>query len=196
MRRTAAHPGFTLIELLAAAALAAVLMGAVLVVMAALGRDRARLSAVEDRAGPHAALTDLLRWDLTNAATFEAGTDGRSLVLTGHGSLDPRTFRPNGRLVRIVYRALGARGAPGPLVREQAYLDDPIRPEPWTELAAAGAISVNVVPTSRDAQPVIDPDAPGGTIPPEAARRLRMPSRLRVRVVLDSGLVDEEVRVR
>lgn len=124
---------FTLIEMLVAAVLTAVLLGGVMTVSSALARDARRTSNRMTDTGAIDAAFDLIRWDLTNASS---GADG--LALTGHGGLNRATLRPDGRLARVVYRIRAGAG----LVREQRYLDDPARPEPWSDLVLAGATEI------------------------------------------------------
>ena len=134
---------FTLIEMLVAAALTAVLLAGVLSVSAALARDARRTSArATDAAGTDAAF-ELIRWDLLNAQTI--ASDG-PLTLTGHGGLSRDTMRPTGRLARVTYSIRRGVG----LVREQRYLDDQVRPEPWSELVIGGATEIETLPARSD----------------------------------------------
>jgi prepilin-type N-terminal cleavage/methylation domain-containing protein len=132
--------GFTLVEMLLAAVLTAVLLGGVMSVAAALARDARRTATRTDSAAVDVAF-DLIRWDLTNAST---PTDG-GLTFTGHGALDRDTLRATGRRARVTYRVRPGAG----LVREQRYLDDPVRPEPWAELVLAGAAQIESFITAR-----------------------------------------------
>ena len=125
--------GFTLVEMLLAAVLTAVLLGGVMSVSAAVARDARRTAARTDSTALDAAL-DLIRWDLSNAPAPADGT----LAFTGHGGLDRDSLRPDGRRARVAYRIRPGAG----LVREQRYLDDPARPEPWAELVLAGATQI------------------------------------------------------
>src|SRR2546423_10133577 len=97
-----AHRGFTLVEVLLATVLAALLLGGVLTVTAAMSRDSARAAMPTEL--PRSPIVQLLEWDLTNAATMQASDDGQSLTLVGNGALDPRTMSSNARLARVVYR--------------------------------------------------------------------------------------------
>src|SRR5205823_14004162 len=86
-------------------------------------------------------------WDLANGASM--GFGGIGVELTGHGGIDPRTLAPNGRLVRVSY----IRGADDVLRRKQTYLDDPVRPEPWSEIVAGDVQGLSVAqPNLPDAQ--------------------------------------------
>ena len=150
--RHSPRTGFTLIEMLLATVLAAMLMGGVLLMASTIGRDRARIAADELKPRGNA-MVDQLRWDLTNAMTFAQLDNGRALILTGHGGLDAWTLSPNGRLTRVIYEIRG-NGPDAALFRRQDYLDDPVRPQPWTELVALKVLSLRVLPRSGDADPV------------------------------------------
>ncbi len=141
--------GFTLIEILLAVTLATILMAAVLAVLGGVARDQRRLSAVEKTTHPAAAI-ELLRWDLTNAATITPTVDG--IVLQGHGGIDPSSLEPNNRLARVTYRVRRERGESN-LFREQRYVDDPVRPEPWGELVLRDVRSVGVAPPGGNPKP-------------------------------------------
>ena len=137
MKTKTIRSGFTLLEMLLATVLASLLMGGVLLMTAAIGRDRARVTANESGARP-THLFDQLRFDLTNAMTMAQLDNGRGLILVGHGGLDAQTLATTGRLTRVVYEVRG-KGPTAALFRQQSYLDEPTRPELWTELVAVGA---------------------------------------------------------
>ncbi len=127
--RIAVRSAFTLIELLVATVLSAVLIMAVLAILSGLSRDRIRLTQAQSR--PHAEmLVERLRWDLANARTMSQSPDGQSLLLIGHGGIDPDSFSTTGRLARVVYRC-HQQGKLSVLTREQEYLDEPARPRAW-----------------------------------------------------------------
>src|SRR2546423_14975592 len=139
-----ARRGFTLIEMLLATVLAALLLGGVLMVTAAMSRDSARAATPTEPA--RSPIIRLLEWDLTNAATMQPADDGQSLALVGNGALDPRTMSPDGRLARVVYRIEPRTRA---LAREQRYLDDEIRPEPWVEMLGMGVKRLDLSSTAE-----------------------------------------------
>ncbi len=135
---------FTLVEMLVATVLSAVLMGAVLAALAGVARDRRTVRSL-NRPTATAAL-DLLEWDLANADTADtdavaAGT-ADVLTLVGNDGIDRRSLAPDGRRVRVVYRAAGPV-----LWRRQEYLDDPARPDPWQERVAGDFRSLTLRPT-------------------------------------------------
>ncbi len=142
--------GFTLVEILLAVTIATVLMAAVLAVLSGIGRDQKRLAAEDHPNRPSAAAIELLRWDLTNAATITPTVDG--IVLQGHGGIDPSSLEPNNRLARVTYRVRRERGESN-LFREQRYVDDPVRPEPWGELVLRDVRSVGVAPPGGNPKP-------------------------------------------
>jgi len=142
--------GFTLIEILLAVTLATILMAAVLAVLGGVARDQRRLSAVEKTTHPAAAI-ELLRWDLTNAESITSTADG-GVVLRGHGGIDQASLEPTNRLTRVTYRIHRERGDSS-LFREQSYLDDPIRPEPWGDLVMRDVRGIAVSPAGNPKSP-------------------------------------------
>src|SRR3954451_331685 len=132
--------GFTLVELLVATVLAALLLGGVVLIAGAAARDAKRLrsGAPAGEAGKRVAL---LRWDLANASQIQQDPTGRGFVLIGQGGLDRNTLAPTNRLSRIAYVQLPGGG----WVRQQRYLDDPIRPQPWRELVTARPTTIQVL---------------------------------------------------
>lgn len=131
--------GFTLVEMMLATVLSAILLGGILMATAAISRDATRLKSagpsVPDRA------LDLLRWDLTNAATLRASDDGQSLTLIGQCALDRKSLAPTGRLGRVVYRIDPTAHV---LTRQQRLIDDEIHPEPWIEWVCSDAARIDV----------------------------------------------------
>jgi prepilin-type N-terminal cleavage/methylation domain-containing protein len=199
--------GFTLVEMLLATVLAGLLMAGVLFMTAAVGRDRRRVAA--DEAGPRRnGVMERMRWDLANAVTMSPQRSGRILVLVGHGGLDPQTLAPTNRLTRVIYEVRG-RGRDAALFRQQEYLDEPTRPDRWTELVCADVQAINVADESGDGQPVerekpADKLAPGDELVPgitlQQTRRgptvYFVPTRARVRVQHGARLMDEEMWLR
>ena len=201
MRRELKHiRGFTLIEMLLATTLAAILMGGVLVAAGAVSRDRQRMESREAKA--HSGqMREVIRRDLANGMALVGIVNADGFEVVGCGAIDPRTLVPNQRLARVRYRiARPGRGA-GVLVREQAYLDDPIRPDRWNEVVAVNVTRVVVTPLSLDGETVrIGEDVSerlravdGGTAIVQGAR---VPSRVRVRIEMTNGVVDGEMVLR
>ncbi len=144
--------GFTLIELMLASTLSVLLIGGVLFALASLSRD-ARASVAKDPAAELKGTLELLQWDLSNARSVSQSADHRTIVLEGHGAIAPDTLRPNGRLARVVYSCQW-RGGVWRLTRGQQYLDDPARPQNWTDLAGMGVSSIEVLPAGgREEEP-------------------------------------------
>jgi prepilin-type N-terminal cleavage/methylation domain-containing protein len=197
-----ARRGFTLVEMLLASTLAAVLMGGVLAATAGLSRDRRRMEERVERTHSSAA-TDVIRRDLTNAAALvAAGPRGFELVC--HGGIDGKTLAANQRLVRVTYRVVKhRRGAGSTLVREQAYLDDPIRRDRWSEVVATGVTGITLTAQSGDAEPVeVGEDVSerlraisgaGGDGP---IRAVRVASRVRVRIEFGESVVERDMVLR
>ena len=146
MRR---RDGFTLIEILLAVTIATVLMAAVLAVLGGIGRDQKRLTAAEKSIRPSAAI-ELLRWDLINAETITPTADG--ILLQGHGGIDPSSLEPNNRLTRVTYRIRRERGESN-LFREQHYLDDQVRSQPWGDLVMRDVRSIRITPSGNPKPP-------------------------------------------
>jgi prepilin-type N-terminal cleavage/methylation domain-containing protein len=201
VRRERKHiRGFTLIEMLLATTLAAILMGGVLVAAGAVSRDRQRMEGREAKA--HSGLMlEVIRRDLANGMALLGTADADGFEVVGCGAIDPRTLLPNQRLARVRYRvARGGRGS-GVLLREQAYLDDPIRPDRWNEVVAVNVTRVVVTPLSLDGEAVrIGEDVSerlravdGGAAILQGAR---VPSRVRVRIEMTNGVVDGEMVLR
>jgi prepilin-type N-terminal cleavage/methylation domain-containing protein len=190
------HRAFSLIEMLVATALASVLMYAVLLVAANLSRDRKMLTQMNS--DPPQPVVDLLRWDISNADTASQRADGQVLILIGHGGVDRATLLPNGRLAQITYRITN-RPVTGTLVRQQEYLDDPVRPDAWQELVAAGATDIAIRPASGDVSYVsnTDPFSPQDASPQRQPRTtMRLPSRVRLHIDMKPMGVDEELWIK
>jgi hypothetical protein len=126
--------------MLLATLLAALLLGSVLFATAAVSRDAQR--GASHAVSSDATLGRLIEFDLTNAAQVESSDDGQSLTISGHCGIDPRDLSSTGRLARVVYRIQPSTHA---LVREQRFLDDDIRPQPWEEIVLPNARRIDVV---------------------------------------------------
>ncbi|HSZ55759.1 MAG TPA: prepilin-type N-terminal cleavage/methylation domain-containing protein [Tepidisphaeraceae bacterium] len=175
--------GFTLIELLVASMLSVVLMGGVLMALGGLARDAKKTAGAEFLVGQQS-FVQMLQWDLSNARTMIQASDAKTLVLIGHGGIDPDTLAPNGRLARVIYFCR-LSGGPWCLLRRQEYLDDPIRPRRWTEIVASGVTRVSIVPAGGQT-PAPDPQvlADGNELPAgiRAGLPMRVPQWVRIQV--------------
>jgi prepilin-type N-terminal cleavage/methylation domain-containing protein len=189
--------GFTLVEMLVAVTISAVLIGGVLTVTAALSRDRRRMEARQSGA-QSPAVAEIVRRDLVGGIALIGSPAPNGVELIAFGGVSPKTLAPTQRLVRIAYRL--TRG--GLLIREQSYLDDPIRPDRWSELVATGVKRLELAPISTDADPVLLGDEVSerlstfrpGPAPPATA--VRLPSHVRVRIEFTDGVVDRELVLR
>ena len=189
--------GFTLIEMLVAGAIAALLVGGMALMLGGLGRDRARLQARSD-ARPAEQTLELIRRDLTNATSVIAQPN--LVTIDGFGGIDRSAMASTNRAARVVYRVRrdGTRSA---LVREQRFLDDPVRTEPWAEVVASGATRLTI---TSDATP--DPSAlaleademPTATAAtsPASSNKGSAPALVRVRIEFVNGVIDQELRIR
>jgi hypothetical protein len=90
---------------------------------------------------------------------MQVSDDGQSFTLVGNDALDPQTLSPTGRMARVVYQIDPHTRA---LARQQRYVDDAIRPEPWVELVAGNVTRIDI--TSPNAQS--ETDASGNTAIP------------------------------
>jgi hypothetical protein len=180
--------------MLVATVIAAVLMAGVLSATVSLSRDRQRLAARD--IGTHAGgAMELVRRDLANATAFIGPPRDTGFALIGHGGIDARTFVADGRLCYVAYRL--DKG--GVLVREQAYLDDPIRVDRWREVVAVGVRGVGVAPVSADGESMQLSEEVEGRLRGRGAAALsatRVPSRVRVRIEFGDGAVDREMVLR
>jgi hypothetical protein len=116
-------------------------MVAMLMVVAGLGRDRKEMTK-RLAADVPAELTEILRWDLLAARTIQQ-RDG-SIILTGYGSLDPKTLSPAAhRPVEVVYEVQQLGDRPWLIRRQQ----DPGKPKTASaELVCAGVRAIGVIP--------------------------------------------------
>jgi hypothetical protein len=193
--------GFTLVEMLLATVLAAIMMGGVLTAASTVARDRRRMEA-RQAVGHEQGLAELVRRDLANGLAIVGPVTPEGFELVGHGGIDPRTMVANQRLCRVAYRVVRRGGGrAGVLVREQAYLDDPIRRDPWREVVAVGVTRVGLTSLAAEGEPV--------RVSEEVVERLRslrggvaevgavrVPARVRLRVEFGEGVVDRELVLR
>jgi len=176
--------GFSLIELLVATLLMALLRGAVSLAVGALARDQRRIEARQAKPD-HSAVLEQLRWDLTNSDTFTPTRDG--VVLNGHGGIDRKTLAPTGRPARVTYRVRTEKDGPAVLLREQRYLDDPVRPEPWVEMVAVNVREIVLMPAE------VQPFDPQTMLTSNA---VPMPARLRLHIETTDGGIDQTIWTR
>ncbi len=190
---------FTLIEMLLATVLASILMGGILVAAAALSRDRVRMEA-KSALGRSSGAFEMIRRDLANGVALVGSGDASGFEVIGFGGVDAKTFLPNQRLVRVRYRIVrDARG--GMLVRDQAYLDDPVRVDRWSDVVAIGAGRINMAALSNDGEVVKLGDEVGERLRAidrgvAVAAASRVPSRVRVRIEYSSGAEDCDMVLR
>jgi hypothetical protein len=133
------------LELLAANVLAALLMIVLMAVITTLGRDgRAQAAsetvrrAEEDAGG----VVRMVQWDLANADRWRM--DRSTLVLEGHGSLDPRSMEPADLPVVVEYTTV-ERGGGSWLVRRQRQRAGARQTAAWSEWICPGVEAINVL---------------------------------------------------
>jgi len=166
--------GFTLVELLATTLLVAVLMTSVVMIVGGMGRDQRAVGAMSAAENADGAMM-MLRWDLVNSRFVTPTADG--VVLIGNGGIDHRTLTISGRPARVSYRVVH-----GSLLREQELLDEPARPQRWTELVASGVTRIALEPMSGDLRMT-----PTGW---------RTPARMHVQIERDRGVVERILWLR
>lgn len=137
---------FTLLELLLANVLIAILLGALLFVVSSLGRQQRKMLN-DDSTDP---ILNLLRRDLANSQSIRPLKNQSGFILTGHASLDPKSLVPTDRRARVIYQ-IRRKANTLCLIREQTYLDDPIKPNRFEQLLATNITALSIT-------------APGATI--------------------------------
>jgi type II secretory pathway pseudopilin PulG len=133
---------FTLLELLLANMLIAILLGAMLVLISSLSREQKKSTAAQDE-GPANSILSLLRRDLSNSESARPLPNQRGFILTGHAGLDSKSLTPTDRRSRVIYE-IRRRANTICLIREQTYLDDPIKPQHFEELIATNITSLSL----------------------------------------------------
>jgi type II secretory pathway pseudopilin PulG len=133
---------FTLLELLLANILIAILLGAMLLLISSLSREQKRTTAAQDQ-DPANFILALLRHDLSNSETIRPLQNDRGFILTGHAGLDAKSLTTTDRRSRVIYE-IRRRANVLCLIREQTYLDDPIRPQRFQELLATNITSLSI----------------------------------------------------
>jgi len=183
--------GFTLVEMLLATTLAGLLIGGVLTATAALSRDRRRMEAASSGEACEVGMA-LIRRDLATATALVGTPTAAAFEVIGYGGIDLRTRTPSQRLARVRYRLVNEV-----LVREQAYLDDAIRPEPWSEAVVTGVRRIELTRLSGDDVRVRLGEDVAIKLGDGAARdAARVPSRVRVRIERWDGPLDREMVLR
>jgi type II secretory pathway pseudopilin PulG len=145
MRRSA----FTLLELLLANVLIAILLGALLLLISSLSREQKSISSAQDQDPINSILT-LLRHDLSNSESARPLPNQRGFILTGHAGLDAKFLAPTDRRTRVIYE-IRRKANTLCLIREQTYLDDPIKPQRFEELVATSITFLSISAASATA---------------------------------------------
>lgn len=158
---------FTLLELLLANMLIAILLGALLLVISSLSREQKKMTAAQDQ-DPTNSILNLLRHDLVNSESVRPLPNQRGFILTGHAGLDSKSLTPTDRRTRVIYE-IRRRAGTLCLIREQTYLDDPIKPQHFEELIATNisslTLSGNGESTSADDEELNLDDTTAFTLP-------------------------------
>jgi prepilin-type N-terminal cleavage/methylation domain-containing protein len=178
--------GFTIVELLAATALSTLLFLAALSVIRTLGKTELT-GAASRRYGWELSLRQQLRWDFANAVVLRH--DEHGLILGGYGSLDPQTFAPTHRPVRVIY-SLRDIGTGRWLVREQTSLDPLATDLDSSELLCGNVKSFSITGSyaarTVSADTATSPqDDPTPVIFQKMGDSQRVPDRIRVRIDLN-----------
>lgn len=190
---------FTLVEMLLASTLAAVLMGAVLTVAAAVARDQRRLETGQ-MTDHSTAIFAPIRRDLANGAAL-IPTDPDAIELISHACLDPGTMGATQRLGLIRYHVARRPGVPSVLLREQRFLDDPVRPQTSREIVATGVTGLTITAVSADGEAIRLGDEVGERVRAAGERSqtpgaTRVPSRLIVRIGFRDAAVECDMVLR
>ena len=170
---------FTLLELLLANLLIAILLGALLLLISSLSREQKKTTAALDR-DPTNSILALLRHDLSNSESARSFPNQRGFILTGHAGLDPRSLTPTDRRTRVIYE-IRRKANVLCLIREQSYLDDPIKPQRFDQLIATNVTSLSISGASAST-PVDDDelnidDTAAFTLSSSVSIHLGMPNR-------------------
>jgi type II secretory pathway pseudopilin PulG len=131
---------FTLLELLLANMLIAILLGGVLLLISSLSREQKKVSQPQESFD---SIFPLLRHDLSNSESIRLLPNQSGFILTGHASLDAKSLTPTDRRTRVIYE-IRRRGSILCLIREQSYLDDPVKPQRFEELLATNITSLSL----------------------------------------------------
>jgi len=168
--------GFTLVEVLVATTLGALLMVAMFMVLAGLGRERKALAQRAAGTVP-LQLMELLRWDLVNARTVRS--QGKGVLLSGFGCLDETTMSPRSlQPVDVLYeiQRLGGRSW---LTRRQRCSVEPC--DGPAELVCAGVTELTV---TGPALPVNSPEKSSPTT--RKNEDMRIDRQMRIHLDFDS----------
>jgi type II secretory pathway pseudopilin PulG len=167
---------FTLLELLLANMLIAILLGALLLLVSSLSREQKGVSTDLD---PINSILTLLRRDLSNSETARLLPNDRGFILIGHAGLDSKSLQPADRRTRVIYE-IRRRAKVLCLIREQTYLDDPIKPQRFEELLATNITQLSLSApgaTSTDDQELNLDESTTFTLPNSVTLRLGLPHR-------------------
>ncbi len=150
---------FTLVELLLATAIATMLLGGMLVVVAQLAKESLQLRETEvqpDRAAVENRFADLVRLALIRGRLLERGGPGDPAIrITGNGAIDLATGIATSQTSVVTYRLVQPAETTTPLLlREQILLGDPSK-RVWRELVATGVqtFSLGQPPTTIMVRP-------------------------------------------
>jgi len=164
---------FTLLELLLANVLIAILLGALLLVISSVAREQKKATTAQNDDPTNFILT-LLHRDLSNSESARPLRNERGFILTGHAGLDSKTLTPTDRRTRVIYE-IRRRANTLCLIREQTYLDDPIKPQHFEELIATDITSLSLTGAgaiSTDEEELNLDDTTAFTLPSSIAVRL------------------------
>jgi len=143
---------FTLLELLLANMLIAILLAGVLLLISSLSREQKKFAAAQNQ-DPTTSILNLLRRDLSNSESIRPLSNQKGFILIGHAGLDSKSLQPTDRRTRVVYE-IRRRANMLCLIREQTYLDDPIKPQRFESLLATNISSLSI--SAQGATPVDD----------------------------------------
>jgi hypothetical protein len=183
MKRSA----FTLLELLLANILIAILLGALLLLISSLGREQRRTSAAKDQ-DPSNSIVNLLRHDFANSESVRFLPNQRGFILTGHAGFNSKSLTPTDRRTRVIYE-IRRRANVLCLIREQVYLDDPIKPQHFEELLATNITSLSL--SAAGATPIDDDE-----LNLDEANNFLLPSSVTLRLTFPNRAINQELFLR
>jgi type II secretory pathway pseudopilin PulG len=178
---------FTLLELLLANMLIAILLAGVLLLISSLSREQKKFAAAQNE-DPTTCILNLLRRDLSNSESIRPLSNQKGFILTGHAGLDSKSLTPTDRRARVIYD-IRRRANVLCLIREQTYLDDPIKPQRFEALLATNITSLSI--SAQGATPIDDEE-----LNLDDANTFTLPSSVTLHLALSHRAIDQQLFLR
>src|SRR5205085_1338841 len=138
--------------------------------------EQKKITAVQEQDPTNSILT-LLRRDLVNSETARLLPSDRGFILIGNAGLDAKTLTPTDRRTRVTYE-IRRRANTLCLIREQTYLDDPVKPQRFEELLSTSITALSLLApgaTSAESDELIVDDTSTFTLPNSVILRVDLP---------------------